>query len=184
MKITNTDLLQKCVDASHIERLKASQVLFEEGSVPTKLCFVWDGVLRGFSTSDSGKDITDCISFRRGESTMPEARFDQPASVTIEAVVKSEVVCIPIQTVQSLLENYPELYVIYGQYLLQSANFHRELKTAVYKYAAQERYEWFLQAYPGLIDRIPHKYIASLLNMTTVTLSNARRELKRQEQAL
>ena len=41
-----------------------------------------------------------------------------------------------------------------------------------------QRYQWFLSAYPGLIDRVSHKYIASLLNMTPVTLSKIRRAIK------
>lgn len=36
-----------------------------------------------------------------------------------------------------------------------------------------------LAKYPGLIDRIPHKYIASLLNMTPVTLSNVRKNSRK-----
>lgn len=182
MKIADEDLLQLCVQASHVEKLKAGQVLFEQGAVPTQVCFMWDGVARGFLTSDAGKEITDCISFRRGESVMPESQLDLPASITVEMLVKSEIICMPMEAVCTLLACYPSLYTVYGEYLLRSAELHRELKMAICQYAAQQRYEWFLQAYPGLIDRIPHKYIASLLNMTTVTLSNVRRAMKEREQ--
>ena len=41
--------------------------------------------------------------------------------------------------------------------------------------SASERYRWFLSNYPGLIDRVPHRHIASFLNMTPVTLSRLRR---------
>ena len=41
----------------------------------------------------------------------------------------------------------------------------------LYKYTAKERYEWFLEKYPGLIDQITNKYIASFLRMSPVTLS-------------
>ena len=35
----------------------------------------------------------------------------------------------------------------------------------MYQCTAQERYEWFLKKYPGIIDQISHKYIASFLGM-------------------
>ena len=45
----------------------------------------------------------------------------------------------------------------------------------MYQYNAQERYEWFLKKYPGVIDLISHKYIASFLGMNPVTLSRLRK---------
>ena len=42
---------------------------------------------------------------------------------------------------------------------------------------------WFLDAFPGLIERIPNKYVASLLGMTPVTLSRLRSELREEKGA-
>ena len=70
---------------------------------------------------------------------------------------------------------------LHEKLLIQSENQHRTLKIVAYQYTAAQRYQWFLQEYPGLIDRIQHKYIASLLNMTPVTLSKVRRELKERD---
>lgn len=39
---------------------------------------------------------------------------------------------------------------------------------------ARERLDWFRQTYPGLEDAFPHRYIASFLGITPVTLSRAR----------
>ena len=36
------------------------------------------------------------------------------------------------------------------------------------------------EGYPGLSDKISNKYIASFLNMTPVTLSRLKQELKKQ----
>ena len=66
--------------------------------------------------------------------------------------------------------------------LLNSANRHRDLKIAIYQYTAMQRYQWFLREYPGLIDQIGHKYIASLLNMTPVTLSKIRKIMREREE--
>lgn len=59
-----------------------------------------------------------------------------------------------------------------------SWNMHLELKRIGSQYDAMKRYLWFLEKYPGLIDAVNNKYIASYLNMTPVTLSRLRRKLK------
>ena len=46
--------------------------------------------------------------------------------------------------------------------------------------SAEERYELFLNEYPGLEHRIPWYYIASFLGITPVALSRIRRK-KREE---
>lgn len=108
---------------------------------------------------------------------MPDNDFTQPASITLEALTDCEILCIPISVVVHLVGKYPSLAELYQKLLLFSANLHRDLKIATYQYTAAQRYQWFLQKYPGLIDQISHKYIASLLNMTPVTLSKIRKIL-------
>ena len=89
----------------------------------------------------------------------------------------------PIRTnipeVVRLLKEYPSLEELYRKLLFISSSRHRDLKMAAYQYTAIQRYQWFLTEYPGLIDKISHKYIASLLNMTPVTLSKIRKDLKK-----
>lgn len=55
---------------------------------------------------------------------------------------------------------------------------HWELKRVLNSCTAVQRYQWFLEEYPGLIDRVSNKYIASFLGMTPVTLSWLRRTLR------
>lgn len=176
--IDDETILRKVVDASRIWDLVVGEVLIQEGVVPSHLYFLLHGVMRGVLLDNNGKDVTDCIACRPGETVMPDNDFDLPASVTMEVLEDSRVIALPLELVRELLADHPELMNIYKRFLVQSATMHRNLKIAVYQYDAHQRYEWFLGAYPGLIDRIPHKYIAGLLNMTPVTLSNVRKTLR------
>ena len=73
-----------------------------------------------------------------------------------------------------------ELLVIYNAMLQDSLKEHWENKIALGQYSAIARYQWFLKTYPGIIDRVPHRYVASFLGMTPVSLSRIRRELREQ----
>lgn len=178
LQIEEEEVIRKAAAASKLREIKAGEYLFKQGDIPTQLCFLVKGIMRGFLSNVNGKDITDCLCFRCGDTAMPDGEFLRPASINIEALEDSEVVCIDLETVQELLETYPSLSKIHEGFLIRSGELHRTLKIVTYQYTATQRYQWFLKEYPGLIDRIPHKYIASLLNMTPVTLSKIRRSLK------
>lgn len=181
LQLTDDALVDEVIKATEIKVLRRGEYLIRAGNVPTHMCFLMNGVIRGVILDRNGKDITDCIIFRCGDSAMPDNDFTQPASITLEALTDCEIICISLVTVVRLLEKYPSLTELYHRLLLLSANLHRGLKIATYQYTAAQRYEWFLKEYPGLIDRISHKYIASLLNMTPVTLSKIRNILKQGE---
>lgn len=181
LQLTEDALVDEVIKATEIKVLRRGEYLIRVGEVPTHMCFLMNGVIRGVMLDCNGKDITDCIVFRCGDPVMPDNDFTQPASITLEALTDSEIICISLATVVHLLKKYPSLTELYRRLLLFSANLHRGLKVATYQYTAAQRYEWFLKEYPGLIDRISHKYIASLLNMTPVTLSKLRNILKQGE---
>lgn len=178
LHLTDEGLLEQVVGSSEIRTYKQGEYLISQGEVPTSVFFLVRGTIRGFLLDINGRDITDCIVFRCGDSSMPDNDFTQPASVTMEALSDCEVVSIPIPVVIHLLAEYPAVSELYHRLLLNSANMHRALKIATYQYSAIQRYQWFLREYPGLIDKVSHKYIASLLNMTPVTFSKMRKMLK------
>ena len=180
--LADRGLIDEAVKISEIKVLKPGEYLIRSGEVPAYMCFLLKGILRGFMLDLNGKDMTDCIAFRCGDAAMPDNDFTQPASITMEALTDCEILCISIPNVMRLLREYPSLNGLYQRLLLKSANLHRDLKIVSYQYTAMQRYQWFLREYPGLIDQIGHKYIASLLNMTPVTLSKIRKIMREREE--
>lgn len=181
LQLTDDALIDEAIRVTEIRTLKRGENLIRVGEIPTQLCFLLKGIVRGVMLDRDGKDITDCIVYRCGSTVMADNDFTQPASITLEALTDCEIVCIPVATVVHLLEKYPSASKLCYRLLLTAANVHRALKVANYQYTAAQRYKWFLQEYPGLIDQVSHKYIASLLNMTPVTLSKIRKLLKEEE---
>ena len=181
LQLKESALIEEAVKATEIKMFKQGEYLIRIGETPMEMCFLMKGIVRGFMLDMNGKDITDCIIFRCGNPVMPDNDFTQPASITLEALIDCEILCIPLSEVVHLLDKYPSLAELYQRLLLFSANLHRDLKIATYQYTAVQRYQWFLKEYPGLIDQISHKYIASLLNMTPVTLSKMRKILREGE---
>lgn len=170
--------MSEILSVSEMRKLVSGEYLIRQGEINHHLNFLIQGIVRGSMIDINGKDITDCIVFQCGSPIMPDNDFGGPASTALEALEDSVIVSIPLEKVQTLLTQYPSLNNIYQYLLLNSANLHRTLKIVTYQYTAAQRYQWFLENYPGIIDRVSHKYIASFLNMTPVTLSKVRTALK------
>ncbi len=176
--LTDRELLSKIMDVIYIRELKKGELLVKSGNRPAGLCFLCSGVLRGFFLDYQGNEVTDCFAFQFGATAMPYADFNQPSPISIVAVEDSKVMVIPIETVQELFDHYIEIVHIHSQLLLWGAAEHWEIKMALHRYTAGERYEWFLRRYPGLINRVSHIHIASFLSMSPVTLSRLRGKAK------
>ena len=70
---------------------------------------------------------------------------------------------------------------LYNRMLGAALDVQWKLKRVLSSCTAVQRYQWFLEEYSGLIDRVSNKYIASFLGMTPVTLSRLRRALREDE---
>ena len=159
-----------------LRRLKRHERFFDTIDRSRYIYFLISGVLRGFVIDKKGNDYTDCFIFRYGQAHIGCIDLGQQmiASECAEAIVDSELLCFDSNVLMPHILSSLELSNLYARKLMESYADHWLHKNILFHSTAQMRYEWFLQAYPGLIDIVPHKYIASFLNMTPVTLSRIR----------
>mgnify|MGYP000133272696 FL=1 len=179
--LTDPDLIQELIDACTPLHLKAGDFLIRAGDMPMVVPFLLKGIVRGFLFDVNGREITDCFAVQPGIPVMTSADLRVPSPFSMEAMVDSEFLTIPIVEIQRLLEKYSELQQLYNQLLIFSFSMHWEIKLTLCRNTAMQKYQWFLEKYPGLIDRISNKCIASFLGMTPVTLSKLRRVLREKE---
>lgn len=165
--------------------LKKNEVFFEDDANKQHIDFLVSGVLRGFFVDKKGHDVTDCFAFRYGQTHIGflNAGVKHIASGYAEAIVPSKLICFNMNDLMPLIFTTLELSNLYCRKLTESYVDHWIHKTVLYNSTAAERYQWFLTAYPGLIDIVPHKYIASFLTMTPVTLSRIRQDIKEDDES-
>lgn len=178
LQISDPKLMDKILAITELKHLKKGEYLIREGERQTHVYFLLNGILRGYFLDINGKDITDCFGAECGSPAVPCINPDSASTINIEALEKSDIISIPMIQALELMDKYPCLIKIYNQLLQTALQYHWEIKCAVYQYTAMQRYQWFLQKYPGLITRVKKKYIASFLRITPVTLSRLRKELR------
>ncbi len=178
LRITDEKVLRQLEEMASIRQFKKGEILFNEGEIPSFVPLLLSGAVRGFLVDYTGKDVTNCFNTRRFDPLVPSIPLDAPAIVSMESLMDSEALCLPTDRVVQMMRNDPRLFEYYNRLLLASLRTQIEIKNVLYKYTAMERYEWFLKNYPGLDGKISSKYIASFLNITTVSLSRLRTERK------
>ena len=175
------DLLTDALAICQINAVSKGCKLFEGGQKPTQICLLVSGVFRGFFLDLDGKEITDCLVSTPGYPLMPDSDLNVASNLTIEALTNALVFRLSIQDFFTLAQKYPAVEKLHQKMMLYSWGYHRQLKIMMYQYSAAERYHWFLRYYPDVLDQISHKYVASFLNMTPVTLSRLINDLSAPE---
>ena len=166
-------LEKKCrVDAFH-----QGEAINEIGKTDLYVRFLISGAVRGYIIDSRGKETTTIFMIHPGDIIAGSRMLDGSSSeIGFKVLKDSEVFSVPVQAVMELRTEYPEMIDLQMNMLAQSSIYHWETKKMLYLKTASERYEWFLQNYPGLIDCVPHMEIASFLNITPVTLSRIRHQ--------
>ena len=176
--VRDPQLLTMLEENSHVVQVDKGQKVLDFGEICTEILFLASGIFRGYFLDARGRDVTDCFGVLPGMPALPCSGFEKPSPICIEVLEDSEFVAIPIRALLPHLTASMELMSIYNMLLQESLKEHWENKIALGQYSAAERYQWFLKSYPGLIDRVPHRDVASFLGMTPVSLSRIRRELR------
>lgn len=180
LELSDANLVRILAANSKIRLLKKGDILQHIGSASTELYFLSKGLLRGFLLDAKGRDVTDCFAYIRGTPVVSCTDLGEPSLICIEALEDSELIAIPFGIVLPLLSRNLYLISLYNRLLRDSLKMHWENKMVLVQYTAAERYQWFLENYPGLIERVNHRYIASFLGMTPVSLSRIRKIIRQE----
>ena len=172
--IKDPDLRSILEAECRIETFRQGESIDELYTVDAFIRFLISGVIRGYIIDEHGKESTTDFATRPGYC-IAGLRLVHGGSSDIGFGVEkdSEVFSIPVETVLRL-KGHPEMVDLLIFYYAKSVEIHWTTEKMLYLKTAEERYEWFLKRYPGLIEYVPHSHIASLLNMTPVTLSRIR----------
>lgn len=180
MGVSDSQLVQRLAAISEPVYLAKGDLLVRQGERQEDFLFLVTGIFRGFYLDIQGREITDCFGFKPGTPGMSATINNAISPISIEAATECVFVRVPGAALLPLITSSPLLLKIYNEILQTAMQIHWELKIVVSQRPALERYQWFVQSYPGLIDRISDKHIASYLGMSPVTFSRIRRTMREQ----
>ena len=146
--------------------------------------FLVAGLLRGYLEDERGFDITDCFSYRYGDSRMSFLRSERGrVDEYVETLEDTLLITFELDKIMPYFLQEPALMNICFERMADIYSEQVLHKRMLCHTTALERYRWFLKNYPSIIDRAPHRHVASFLNITPETLSRLRREERNSREA-
>jgi len=156
-------------------KLRRNEFLLQQGEICRHKVFILKGMLRTFAmTADGNEHI---LQFSTEENwTLDVESYDRqiPSQCNITAVEPSEVFLWAKADFTNLLATIPLLKHYADQLIARNIYLSRQRLLTVLSASPEEKYEDFVNMYPGLLLRLPLRMIAAYLGISLKTLNRVR----------
>lgn len=146
--------------------IKKGHIIQHKGELNTKVYYVKEGLLRSYSIDEKGKE--HIYMFAPEDWIIADSQpADVPCDLFIDALEDSI-----LETHEKIIEPNK----INVEALIKRLTVLQKRVIMLMSSTAIERYEHFEKTYPGIIQRVPQKMIASYLGITPEALSKVKSE--------
>ena len=161
-----------------LKEYKRKEIISKQGLVEKYLYFTVEGIQRGVLYKD-GKEYTTFLSFSPSFCNNIESFLSQSgANYNVEAITKSRLLRISIVELNHLKEKHKEVTVLIDKLLVLLIDQMGIRTINLQTLTIEERFLDFMERWPFLINKIPHKYIASYLNISDSNFSRLLNSVK------
>jgi CRP/FNR family transcriptional regulator, anaerobic regulatory protein len=158
------------------KKLRRKQYLLQEGDVWKYNAFVCNGFLKTFSIDDKGQEHIINFSPENYWTGDRESLINgTPARFNIDAIEDTELILIEKKNFETLCKNIPQLNDLINSILQRSLIVSQNRIHTNISFAAEEKYQNFIDKFPAIANRIPQHMIASYIGITPETLTRIRR---------
>jgi len=172
--LTNEELQSICSKAME-RKLRRKEVVLQEGDICRYKTFISSGILRTYRTKDDGSEHILQFSPEDSWAVDPESYNEEvPSNYYIEALEDSTILQWAKADFVELLHSIPAFKKFSEAIISANIYLNRQRVFSTISSTAEEKYDEFIQNYPGLLARIPLHMVASYLGVTRETLSRIR----------
>lgn len=160
------------------KKFRKKQYLLQAGDVCKSLAFVEQGALRAYSIDEKGQE--HIIQFALEGWTISDLYSfiaDEPSIYNIDALEDTEVVIITKNAWDEIQRQVPQYEAYTRRELIGAYASMQKRITALISLSPDEKYTYFTNLYPNVVQRVPQHMIASFLGLTPETLSRVRKRL-------
>lgn len=158
------------------KKIKKNTMLIAEGEICRELYFVESGMGRSYYLKEDGKEITQWFFGSGKFMTSVDSFFQEsPSLYYLEILEEAEVYSINKTKIDELFSKYHKMEHLGRQLSIEMLTKVVNKINAIQFQTAKERYEYMLDEFPNISQRVSLGHIASYLGMTQETLSRIRR---------
>lgn len=172
--LTFADLLLLFKESSLVS-FKKGELIAREGEYVEHSFLVLKGIVRTYVLTSKGDEKTVKLAKEKDFTACAECYLNsKPSTEFLEAVEDCKLIAFKTEKLKDLSkDNINILRLMYEALRLAMIESIDRVEFFTIL-TPEERYAKLLQEDPGLIERVPQKYLASFLGITTVSLSRIR----------
>lgn len=154
--------------------LKRKEHFLTQGEICKKLGFIARGSVRVYFMVET-EEITKDFNFENSFcGSYASFSLQQPSRFNVVAMEETTLYTIGREDLYRLFDKYSSIQKI-GRLSIENMFIRKELREASFLLdSAQKRYESLLAQDPGIVNRVPLKYLASYIGVKAETLSRIR----------
>nr|WP_294652332.1 Crp/Fnr family transcriptional regulator [uncultured Blautia sp.] len=183
--IKSETVIQELAENSRIRKLNAKDLLVKEKEKVEEISFLYKvgGIVKAYYKNQKGKNQIHCFAHLPGEPLVGIMNLDKNMAtfLTVEAVTDCEIVSTSAEVIQMLSRESIEVALVCNRMQGITALREYEYRKVILTCTPAQRYEYFLDAYPELIEKVNKKDVASYLNMTPECFSRMLKETSNNE---
>ena len=176
-------ILDAISDIARMIAVPKGTSLFRAGDCTDKVFLLYDGIVRQYYLDENGDEITEWLPNCPGSVIYSSYKLkrEDHAKVSCDTVTDCRLVRFRAADLLELSERIPEFQQIRLRKLQETLERQARLKRIMEHRTPSERYAWLLENRPWIVEKVPHKYTASFLVMTPVSLSRIRSRYKQKD---
>jgi len=159
-------------------QLEANETYIRKGDASRRLAFIEQGIMRAYLIKDNGEEAT---LFLRWEGQFIASHdtiiHQQPSRFIYKALEPINLLEIDYGVLEDILKLHPEYEPLRNFFLMRMLADSLKTMESFVTQSPEERYRELVTEQFDLINRVPGKYIASMLGITPVSLSRIRKRM-------
>lgn len=159
--------------------LRPKDIFIDFGSNNKNVGFIVKGIIRAYCIDEKGEEKTVLLRLENQFIASHEVIIlNKPSRFIYEAVENTILVSVDYNVLKRLINSKPKLEQIKNDFLLMMLSESLTRMEEFVLLSPEQRYLKLINSNPGLLNRVPDKYIANLIGITAVSLSRIRKRIK------
>jgi len=166
------------LDLTRPVSIDAHETYIREGENSRKVAFIEQGIIRAYCIKDSGDESTLFLRWEGQIIASHDCIIDgKPSRFIYRALEPTTLLEINYDVLEATLKTHPEYEPLRNFFLMRMlSDSLKNIESFVMK-SPEERYRSLIAERMDLVNRVPDKYIASMLGITPVSLSRIRKRI-------
>ncbi len=176
------EALAKFASLSRIVTKEKGEILFSPPTESPQFYILLDGIIKTYILGPDGTENTYAIYFKPGMSISMTKDMINIPGIHCKALTNCKMIQLIGYSPFELAEEFPDLW---REIVIALQPFYYGMMDklrAGYTMTAKERYLWFLNKYPYVVDKISQVEVANFLGITPQSLSRIRTELAEEQE--